>query len=157
MHVCLSVCVCMVLKLRGRMREGRRIMFSMSIKKADECKPMHSVHRRIYRRYRLTINLRADKKQRCAGYLDSLYLYTVNKHTARRSDKDASGPDWRDRLNITHLLVPGGKLGSLFRLVTSLHTKPQLARVSQLKWLGLNLGLWVVAKVLHCNERFEEA
>lgn len=62
MHVCLSVCVCMVLKLRGRMREGRRIMFSMSIKKADECKPMHSVHRRIYRRYRLTINLRADKK-----------------------------------------------------------------------------------------------
>lgn len=46
----------------------------------------------IYRRYRLTINLLADK-QRCAGYLDSLYLYTVNKHMARRSDKDTSGPD----------------------------------------------------------------
>lgn len=47
----------------------------------------------IHRRYRLTVNLLADKKQRCAGYLDSLYLYTVNKHMARRSDKDTSGLD----------------------------------------------------------------
>lgn len=46
--ICVCMCVFICLCLHGikpqREDEGGRIMFSVSIKKADECKPMHSVH-----------------------------------------------------------------------------------------------------------------
>lgn len=56
-----------------------------------------------------------------------------------------------------HLLDSGDKLGLLLRLVISPHIKPQLAQSSSLKWSGTNLGLWVVAKLLHWIERSEAA